>query len=65
MTKFYINFDGRDKRYDRWVVAGDLEKHIDQKSSEKQASEQNKEENVENGSKLPPAILTRNQRRIL
>ena len=65
MTKFYINFDGRDKRYDRWVVAGDLEKQIDQKSSEKQASEQNKEENVENGSKLPPAILTRNQRRIL
>ena len=64
MTKFYVNFDGRDKRYDRWVVAGELERSADQKSSEKQASEQNKEDNAESGSKLPPAILTRNQRRI-
>ena len=25
ITKYYINFDGRDKRYDRWVEASELE----------------------------------------
>ena len=42
ITKFYINFDGRDKRYDRWVVASELDKIQEKpKSAEKQTLEQN------------------------
>ena len=42
VVKYYINFDGRDKRYDRWVVAGELERIQEKpKSAEKQTLEQN------------------------